>query len=285
MSREKLPPDMARERPMCMNQYKNQYGVTRVPGEKADTIQGTYPCPATFITVSVRNKLFSVPVMNSAGERASVKEIKRLLYEASKNSLEAPAQDPIGVLTAGHRDTWYSAYKTLSADPVNATNLKAIQDSLFLVCLDDYSLKKNIDVAHHQIFHGVNAENRWFDKAIQLIVTSNGRAGVNGEVFLFLNCTFQKRGTNLLVYFAAHSRGCRYPRKNDGLYLHSESKHGRFSRRYRSPWANSFGIHREWVSQEMYFRVQGNGPCLDQGHCECSLPAWYVRIQIHQRSW
>ena len=228
--REKLPPDMARDRPMCMNQYKNQYGVTRVPGEKADTIQGTYPCQDTTITVSVRNKLFSVQVMNSEGERASVKEIKRLLYDASKNSLDVPAQDPIGLLTAGHRDTWYSAYKTLSADPVNSANLQAIQDSLFLVCLDDYSLKKNIDVAHHQIFHGVNAENRWFDKAIQLIVTSNGRAGVNGEVSpFFLNIVQTSHRPT------AHSRGCRDPWKNDGLYYDPESKHGYFARNHRSP--------------------------------------------------
>jgi carnitine O-acetyltransferase len=107
--------------------------------------------------------------------------LNRLFYEASKESIESPALVPVGLITAGHRDTCYEGYSLLSKTPINAESLKLIKKSQFIVCLDAHSCSKNLDISHHQIFHNFNAENRWFDKAIQLVVASNGRAGVNGE--------------------------------------------------------------------------------------------------------
>jgi hypothetical protein len=60
--------------------------------------------------------------------------------------------------------------------------LEAIDTALFGIALDDYSTDSDIDVSHHNLFHAFNSRNRWFDKCIQVIVQSNGRAGVNGEV-------------------------------------------------------------------------------------------------------
>jgi hypothetical protein len=60
--------------------------------------------------------------------------------------------------------------------------MKVIQSALFAVCLDDSGVKKNKDESHQQIFHNYTASNRWFDKSLQIIVTSSGRAGLNGEV-------------------------------------------------------------------------------------------------------
>lgn len=64
----------------------------------------------------------------------------------------------------------------------NAENFEVIRNALFVLCLDDHSAPANLDKAHLQFFHNNGAKNRWFDKAIQLIVASNGRAGINGEV-------------------------------------------------------------------------------------------------------
>lgn len=52
---------------------------------------------------------------------------------------------------------------------------------MFVVCLDDNSMPKNIDFSHKQFFHNNNGRNRWFDKCVQIIVASSGRAGCNGE--------------------------------------------------------------------------------------------------------
>ena len=74
-------------------------------------------------------------------------------------------------------------------DPINQESLKTIEDALFVLCLDDYSVKPNPDFSHQQFFHSMNGRNRWFDKGIQIIVAPNGRAGANGEViniYLFI---------------------------------------------------------------------------------------------------
>jgi hypothetical protein len=63
----------------------------------------------------------------------------------------------------------------------NRKSLDAIETALFAVCLDDAPVPLNPDESHYALFHNGNGHNRWFDKPIQLIVSSNGRAGVNGE--------------------------------------------------------------------------------------------------------
>jgi carnitine O-acetyltransferase len=60
-----------------MNQYKKQYGTTRIPGSLADKIVSAHPCTSDFIILMVRDKLFKVTVQDSEGHRASVKELKR----------------------------------------------------------------------------------------------------------------------------------------------------------------------------------------------------------------
>ncbi|KAI8807159.1 acyltransferase ChoActase/COT/CPT [Cladochytrium replicatum] len=112
----------------------------------------------------------------------STANLPRVFHEVGADSLQSPAQPPIGILTGGHRDNWATAYEHLSKlSKQNESNLQIIKDALFVLCLDDHSFKKNIDISHKQWFHNGNARNRWFDKAIQLVVASSGRAGVNGE--------------------------------------------------------------------------------------------------------
>lgn len=47
--------------------------------------------------------------------------------------------------------------------------------------MDNYSSSQDLDLAHRNICHGNAAHNRWFDKNVQVIVETNGAAGVNGE--------------------------------------------------------------------------------------------------------
>jgi hypothetical protein len=69
-------------------------------------------------------------------------------------------------------------------DEKNAANLDKIINAKFVLCLDDSSLKSNINESYKKFFHNNGGSNRWFDKSVQLIVASNGRAGVNAEVRL-----------------------------------------------------------------------------------------------------
>ncbi|KAF9183248.1 hypothetical protein BGZ50_004367 [Haplosporangium sp. Z 11] len=185
VNNQTLPPEYQRTAPLCMNQYKNQFGAYRVAEMPRDRIVTTWPTTANYITVMMRDQIFKVPVMGPNGERVSIQAIEQQLrnvVEAVNNTPESEKQAAVGVLTSENRDTWAKARQTLlGLSPLNHVSLSSIDNSLFTICLDDYSSGKDIDVSHHNIFHAGNAHNRWFDKSMQFIFESNGRAGINGE--------------------------------------------------------------------------------------------------------
>ncbi|KAG0205355.1 Carnitine O-acetyltransferase mitochondrial [Mortierella sp. GBA30] len=185
VNNQTLPPEYQRSTPLCMNQYKNQFGAYRVAEIPRDRIVTTWPTTANYITVMMRDQIFKVPVSGPNGERVSIKAIEQQLknvIEAVNNTPEAERQAAIGVLTSENRDTWAKARQILlGLSPLNHASLASIDNSLFMICLDDYSSDRDIDVSHHNIFHAGNAHNRWFDKSMQFIFENNGRAGINGE--------------------------------------------------------------------------------------------------------
>ncbi|RUS28876.1 acyltransferase ChoActase/COT/CPT [Jimgerdemannia flammicorona] len=184
INNELIPPESTRAGPLCMHQYKNQFGAYRLPEEPRDRIVVTWPATASHITVLFRDQLFRVQVLGATGERVPVKAIEGQLRQivTDVNALPNLAlQPPVGILTSEHRDTWARFRASLARDPGNVRSLEAIDTSLFVLCLDDYASADDMDIAHRNLFHGRNARNRWFDKSMQFIVESNGRGGVNGE--------------------------------------------------------------------------------------------------------
>ncbi|KAJ3089589.1 hypothetical protein HK102_005995 [Quaeritorhiza haematococci] len=171
-----------RDVPLCMNQYRSQFGAARVPGEKTDTLFTQHPAEAKHIIVTTKDQLYVVDVLKPNGASVSIAELERLLYTVSKDSAESTPEPAIGRFTSGSRTTWAKAYdtlRTLSTD--NSKNFDIINNALFVVCLDDHSTIANKNQSHKQIFHNFDGRNRWFDKSIQLVVASSGRAGMNGE--------------------------------------------------------------------------------------------------------
>ncbi|CAG8607451.1 18029_t:CDS:10 [Gigaspora rosea] len=154
INNELLPPDQTRQGPLCMDQYTKQFGATRIADSPSDR-----------------------------GERVPIKEIKRQLqFVVDQVNNTTELQPPIGLLTGEHRDTWATARKNLeSSSAENKISFEAIDTALFGIALDDYPTDTDIDISHLNFFHAYNGRNRWFDKALQIIVANNGRAGVNGE--------------------------------------------------------------------------------------------------------
>nr|KAJ3423289.1 hypothetical protein HK105_006666 [Polyrhizophydium stewartii] len=179
---EQLPVEFAKDKPLCMNQYRNMFSTTRIPGSPADKIRTMHPAPAKHIIVLARDQIYKVDVLRDNGGRVPIKEIERQLFAATQDSFESNPQPAIGVLTAGHRNTWAAAYaKLLQLSDKNKSNFDIINNALFALCLDDFASFHNINASHRQIFHNYDAHNRWFDKALSFIVTSSGHAGLNGE--------------------------------------------------------------------------------------------------------
>lgn len=80
----------------------------------------------------------------------------------------------------------------LHISPKNQDTLRTIQQSLFVLCLDDRTHinpgerpqeELELDAHLHAVRSGVDgtARNRWFDKTLNLIVDPSGRAGAMGE--------------------------------------------------------------------------------------------------------
>ncbi|RHZ56868.1 hypothetical protein Glove_396g10 [Diversispora epigaea] len=183
INNESIPPESTRQGPLCMNQYKRQFGVSRIPDFPIDRIITTWPSIAKHIIVIYKDQIFKVQVLGERGERVSIDSIKRQLHllieQVNNYNNNSELQPPIGLLTGEHRDLWAKTRHKLETNPKNKVNLETIDNSLFVVALDDYSVDK--DISHHNNFHAFNGRNRWFDKSIQIILQNNGQAGVNCE--------------------------------------------------------------------------------------------------------
>ena len=76
ISREAIPAEYMKEYPLCMNQYKNIFGISRLPGEKADTLSTVFPATARHIVVMIDDKMYKVEVVHQNGTHATAKEIR-----------------------------------------------------------------------------------------------------------------------------------------------------------------------------------------------------------------
>ena len=76
-------------------------------------------------------------------------------------------------LTSDNRDNWAEAYKLLLKDNQNQESIDDIENSLFLMCLDEDMSQipayDNQSRSALQSLHGLlSTENRWNDKALQV---------------------------------------------------------------------------------------------------------------------
>ncbi|KAJ1824259.1 hypothetical protein GGH91_000824 [Coemansia sp. RSA 2671] len=187
LNREELPADMQRDGPLCMNQYKWQFGTTRIPKPGCDVLVNQYPSTARHILVMYRNQTIEVPVYNSDGQRANISQITSQLALATEridSLLARQALPSVANLTAGHRDDWTRARAILEQDSGNRESLAKVDSSLFGVCLDvDVDPQDSLDAERCiKVFnHSDAGANRWFDKSIQLVIMNSGRLGVNCE--------------------------------------------------------------------------------------------------------
>ncbi|KAK9767662.1 Carnitine O-acetyltransferase mitochondrial [Basidiobolus ranarum] len=182
VNKQELPVDQLRKTPLCMNQYKRIFGTARIADATRDRLIYNYPATAKYIIVMAKDQFFKVNVLGENGQVVSTKQIKDQLHKVVDAVQNLPEeQASVGILTSEHRDVWGKIRNELSKSPENAQTFKNIDESLFVLCLDDIGPDGDADHAHHHIFHRGDAKNRWFDKPLQFIVANNGVAGVNGE--------------------------------------------------------------------------------------------------------
>ncbi|MCQ4079503.1 choline/carnitine O-acyltransferase [Streptomyces sp. RB6PN25] len=188
LDRELIEPVVQRGQPQSMEQNKFLFSTTRIPGTEQDTVRAPYtdqwpgPSEARHIVVFFRGAMFRMDVLGPDGVPHSLADLEAGLRAVMKAAAERPvaADAPVGHLTTMARAQWAAARQSLLAcDPGNAEALDAVETALFCLCLEDCA-PADTQQACDQLLYG-DGGNRWFDKALSLIVFGDGRAGINVE--------------------------------------------------------------------------------------------------------
>lgn len=187
---ETLPVEYLGGKPLCMDQYYQVLTSCRIPGPKRDAVvnYAIGKTPPTHITVVHNFQFFVLDVYNSDGTPLTVDQIYVQLEKIWNSSLQTN-KEPVGILTSNHRNTWGKAYNNLIKDKTNKESVRAIQKSIFTVCLDApvprVSDEMYFNKVAAQMLHGGgsrwNSGNRWFDKTLQFIVGEDGSCGLTYE--------------------------------------------------------------------------------------------------------
>ena len=146
----------------------------------------------------MQNRAFGFRLLLLSSMQITMKLMSRQLQKVLDHAQQdASKEAPIGILTGTHRDTWAALHEHLEKlDPVNRKSFELIETALFAVALDSNiypdldSLASNLLTSNNlfleNTFHSYNGHNRWFDKALTVVVTKDGMLGLNGEVSLMM---------------------------------------------------------------------------------------------------
>ncbi|GJM03671.1 MAG: carnitine O-acetyltransferase [Rhodomicrobium sp.] len=186
LDKEEIPVAMNRDTPLEMDQVKYLFSATRIPGETQDSLRSFYssaqpgPSTARHIIVFYKSHIYELELVAEDGTPYSLSDIELALshiLEAGNNG--SPEDYPVGHLTTQPRAKWAKIRADLLKSPQNKANLDSIETALFAINLEDSAPETDLE-ACNQLLHGSDG-NRWYDKALQLIIFKNGKAGINIE--------------------------------------------------------------------------------------------------------
>jgi carnitine O-acetyltransferase len=219
---ELVPPIVQRGQALSMEQNKFLFSTTRIPGPVEDTVRAPYTeewpgrSRARHIVVFFRGSMFRMDVLGTDGRPHPSHDLEAGLRTVMKaGATRAAPGTSVGHLTTKARAEWAASRQALRAGhPGNTDALDTVETALFCLCLEDFAPKDTQEACDH-LLHG-DSGNRWFDKAVSLIVFDDGTAGINVE-----HCCLD--GTTILSFVdtllgeSAGQRSPRSPARSQGL--------------------------------------------------------------------
>lgn len=180
-----LVPDRgARGEVLEMNLYQHLFAATRLPQPGKDTqiLAHDWPAagePRSFIFAH-RGCLFEIPLENAAdssGQRSALSKdaLLLLLMQCVAND---EAAVPVQLGTADGRDEWALWQQRLRTHSTNCASFARIERALFVLALDDQDSPQDLNQLI-TLARDANHANRYYDKALQIIVFGNAEAAVN----------------------------------------------------------------------------------------------------------
>lgn len=172
--------------PLCSAAYKYMFNACRVPRKGEDTYKIYDPALNSHVIVAVGGQFYSFDfVEKESGEPLPLEVIEERLQKCVEMSEGGTPLPMLGYLTSDDRDKCAEAREELlrvgGSKMEEALNL--LESGAVLICLDENESPVSKKQGSEIFWTGglTSGHNRWFDKSIQLICTSNGKAGMNGE--------------------------------------------------------------------------------------------------------
>ncbi len=194
-----VPPVLLRGTPQSMVQHQYLFSATRIPGELLDTSRTRFPSPERHIVVFVKGTPFRMDVLAEDGRPHSPAQLADGLRAILKD--DHVTDVPAGPLTTKARAEWATSRAAL-LEAGNADALETVETALFCLCLDDFTPADALEAGDRLLY----GDNRWYDKAVSLIVFEDGTAGINVE-----HCELD--GTTILGFTDALLSGSREERE------------------------------------------------------------------------
>lgn len=195
LKNETLPVDFQRNgKPLCMYQYSKLFGSSRIPNEDGCVMQSDPN--SNHIVVLSKSQFYWFDVLDKQNNLIMLEEdliinFTSIIQDSLKTPRNEVAKSSFGVLTTENRRIWAKirSSSTIVDNPNNSEILSIIDSALFVICLDDLVLNDLSDLSKNMLCglsildKGVQVgtcTNRWYDK-LQIIITQNGKAGINFE--------------------------------------------------------------------------------------------------------
>lgn len=180
--------------PLCMYQYSKLFGASRIPTDDGCVMQTDIN--SNHIVVMSKSQFYWFDVLDKnnnliLSELELIVNFTSIIQDSLNTSISEIAKSSFGVLTTENRRVWAKIRNsgTITDNANNNEILSIVDSALFVLCLDDLRLENLSDLAKNMLCglsildKGVQVgtcTNRWYDK-LQIIVTQNGKAGINFE--------------------------------------------------------------------------------------------------------
>lgn len=194
LKNETLPVDKLKNgQVLDMYQYSRLFGAARIPTDNGCVMQSD-PTSNHIVVIS-KSQFYWFDVLNGnndliLNESDLIINFNSIIKDSLSTNPNDVAKSSFGVLTTENRRIWSKLRNNnLNNNRTNNEILSIVDSALFILCLDDIKLNDLSDLAKNTLCglsildKGVQVgtcTNRWYDK-LQIIVTQNGKAGINFE--------------------------------------------------------------------------------------------------------
>ena len=198
---QSLPPDVADNLPLEMDQYRRCFATHRRPQAQCDELVTVTGSHHIALLIDGHVHCMAVDLQHGA---LSLQAVQQALDNVLENIDITYENDMApGMLSALPREQWMRQRGELLKSHQNQQTLLLLEKALFVVCLDTGVMPGSLSGLSANLRDG-NSHNRLYDKSMQIVVMENGKAGlcferaaVDGSVALGFAARLQRESLKL----------------------------------------------------------------------------------------